>query len=98
MKYRKKPVVINAYLIYRIILFRNAPEALPFWIQNSIKNGYITVTDTGIRIHTLLEGTMWGHSDDWLIMGVNSELYPCKPDIFAKTYEAVESTTEQEMK
>ena len=89
MKYRNKPVVIEACPIKQIILFRKTPEAFPFWIQNSIKNGDITVTDTGIRIHTL-EGTMWGHSDDWLIMGVNGELYPCKADIFTKTYEAVE--------
>ncbi len=39
-----------------------------------------------------LDGTMHGNADDWLIMGVNGELYPCKPDIFEKTYDVVEVT------
>jgi len=37
-----------------------------------------------------LEGTMLGRKGDWLIRGVNGELYPCKPDIFEKTYEKAE--------
>ena len=36
-----------------------------------------------------LEGTMTGKLGDWLIRGVKGELYPCKPDIFHATYEAV---------
>lgn len=36
-----------------------------------------------------LEGTMTGNLDDWIIRGVKGELYPCKPDIFAATYERV---------
>jgi len=36
-----------------------------------------------------LEGVMLGNVGDWLIRGVNGELYPCKPDIFEKTYEKV---------
>jgi hypothetical protein len=42
-----------------------------------------------ITIKTL-EGEMVGNVGDWLITGVNGEQYPCKPDIFAKTYERVE--------
>lgn len=38
------------------------------------------------EIHTL-EGTMVGEPGDWLITGVKGEQYPCKPDIFAATYE-----------
>ncbi len=34
-----------------------------------------------------LEGTMHGNAGDWLIKGINGEFYPCKPDIFDKTYE-----------
>ena len=37
-----------------------------------------------------LEGDHTGGFDDWIIRGVKGELYPCKPDIFAATYEAVE--------
>lgn len=42
-----------------------------------------------VEIHTL-EGVMFGDVGDWLIEGVNGELYPCKPDIFQKTYEQVD--------
>lgn len=41
-----------------------------------------------VTIHTL-EGDMRGEVGDWLITGVNGEQYPCKPDIFEKTYELV---------
>jgi hypothetical protein len=34
-----------------------------------------------------LEGTIQAALDDWIIKGVNGEFYPCKPDIFEKTYE-----------
>jgi hypothetical protein len=37
-----------------------------------------------------LEGLMVGIEGDWIIRGVKGELYPCKPDIFAATYEPVE--------
>jgi len=37
-----------------------------------------------------LEGTMHGDADDWLICGILGEYYPCKPDVFALTYEKVE--------
>jgi hypothetical protein len=42
-----------------------------------------------LKIPTL-EGEMMASIGDWIIKGVNGELYPCKPDIFAKTYEKVE--------
>ena len=43
---------------------------------------------SGIDIATL-EGTMMASPGDWIIRGVQGEFYPCKPDIFAATYEAV---------
>jgi hypothetical protein len=42
-----------------------------------------------IAIETL-EGIMLGNAGDWLITGVNGEQYPCKDDVFQKTYEPVE--------
>ena len=45
-------------------------------------------TSTAIDIETL-EGTMRASPGDWIITGVNGESYPCKPDIFEKTYERV---------
>lgn len=59
MKFRKKPVIIEAFR-----------------------------TDEEFYINTL-EGTMKANKGDWIITGVNGEQYPCKPDIFEKTYEAV---------
>lgn len=58
-KYRKKPVVIEAYQ-----------------------------TDKEMDIPTL-EGVMHASKGDYIITGVNGEQYPCKPDIFEKTYEPV---------
>ncbi|MFF4346826.1 hypothetical protein [Streptomyces sp. NPDC001530] len=46
------------------------------------------VARIGLLIPTL-EGTMLAVEDDWIIRGVKGELYPCKPDIFAVTYEAI---------
>lgn len=46
-------------------------------------------TDKEVIIHTL-EGNMTASIGDYIITGVNGEKYPCKPDIFEKTYEPVE--------
>ena len=43
----------------------------------------------GVNIHTL-EGVMRADPGDWIIKGIKGEFYPCKPDIFAATYEPVE--------
>jgi len=59
-KYRKRPIVVDAYQ-----------------------------TNKAIFIKTL-EGIMHASIGDWIITGVNGEQYPCKPDIFEKTYEAIE--------
>lgn len=44
-------------------------------------------TDCEVQIETL-EGLMTASTGDWIIIGVNGEKYPCKPDIFEKTYTA----------
>lgn len=49
-----------------------------------------TQTDDGCVIHTL-EGDMLADYGDMIIKGVNGEFYPCKPDVFSKTYEEVSS-------
>ena len=77
MQYRKKPVVIDAEQFM--------PEIKP-WPEGV----YETPTSpTGYGIGTL-ENTTVGHEvtpGDWIITGVKGERYPCKPDIFAATYE-----------
>ena len=97
-QYRKKPVVIEA------IQFTGGPVqagtiigwALPRggtirwheeWVGESEPfSGQVFPEE--LRVETL-EGTMRADVGDWIIRGVNGEFYPCKPDIFAKTYEEV---------
>lgn len=47
-------------------------------------------TDVEVVIQTL-EGPLTAKPGDWIITGVNGEQYPCKPDVFEKTYEPIEN-------
>lgn len=79
-KFRKKPVVIEA-----VQVTANTGERLPegFQLYNFVPpNGAVGFVDT-------LEGRMDVRLGDWIITGVKGEKYPCKPDIFAATYEPV---------
>lgn len=58
-------------------------------MQSELRISYETPDAQVIKIETL-EGVMDASIGDWIIKGVNGEFYPCKPDIFEKTYEAVE--------
>lgn len=80
MKYRKRPVVIEAVQytgdnISQICDFISANISL-------VSDGINIVIDT-------LEGKMKASKGDYIIKGVQGEFYPCKPDIFEKTYEIV---------
>lgn len=82
MKYRKKPVVIEAIeLKYSI----DSQEDCIAFTEGKAKKGL----DGGLIISTL-EGNMVANTGDYIIKGVQGEFYPCKPDIFAKTYEPVD--------
>lgn len=81
-KYRKKPVVIEA------IQFdgTNHDDIVEFC------GGVLSFTRSQeLPIITTLEGDMTAQPGDFIIKGVQGEFYPCKPDIFAATYEEVES-------
>lgn len=82
MKFRKKPVVIEA------IQFTGSNHAdLVHWMGfRPLGHNY---TPDVLHIATL-EGVMIAGPLDWIIKGVNGEFYPCKPDIFEKTYDPVE--------
>lgn len=88
MKYRKKPVVIDAVQWLRTKKsWDEIHEMGSFdWVGGEMG------TDT-FFIKTL-EGNMKVMPDDWIIKGVNGEFYPCKPDIFEKTYEAASALPE----
>jgi hypothetical protein len=81
-KYRKKPVVIEA------MRFTGEPHAILEWTgMHDALGSYVFWNDGKLIIRTL-EGDMTADAGDWIIRGVKGELYPCKPDIFAATYEA----------
>ncbi|MEY4719305.1 MAG: hypothetical protein RL563_1923 [Pseudomonadota bacterium] len=82
-KYRKKPVVIEAFCL--------GTDPMPDWFCNARTAGKIQTfgghrSVTHCNIETL-EGVLRGNAGDYIIQGVNGEIYACKPDIFAMTYE-----------
>lgn len=88
-KFRKKPVVIAAVKTWEMIVHAaRSWSELPQWLSGTYEAGNIVFMADKINIKTL-EGVMTADKDDWIIKGVSGELYPCKPDIFEKTYEAV---------
>lgn len=84
MKFRKKPIVVDAVQFTG----KNAFEIWAFMgRQDLIDNLELHNTDRP-TIHTL-EGDMRTEPGDWIIKGTANEFYPCKPDIFATVYEPV---------
>lgn len=79
MRYRKKPVVIDA------VQFRGGEQ--PCELAADVIAGRVLYTEEGTMLISTLEGTMEAHPGDWIIRGVAGELYPCKSHIFDKTYE-----------
>ena len=84
MKFRKKPVVIEAEQF-------NPDPARPRDVPAGVD--YSGVSDLGDHHWSIrtLEGRMQVKPGDWIITGVKGEKYPCKPDIFELTYEEVTS-------
>lgn len=95
MKYRKRPIVIEAVQFTEalaIAMFIDKLEG-PFGLHASgtYHPEKREVYSACIHVNTL-EGKMRADLGDWIIRGVKSELYPCKPDIFEATYEPVEGS------
>ena len=88
-RYRKKPVIIEAEL-----LTRDNFEAVGEWAGVAECWG-LDAPIPALHIRTL-EGTMKAHLGDYVIKGVQGEFYPCKPGIFAATYELVSDTPSDE--
>lgn len=86
MKYRKKLVIIEA------IQFEDNSDRIieihEFMGGDTIRVNYEDKDNPYLKIETL-EGIMKASVGDYIIKGVNGEFYPCKPDIFEKTYERV---------
>lgn len=96
MKYRKKPVVIEAFRYDGDFIDRNGNYYIPVWAIEAHQKGTLYFTEDhqhGLPYELFiktLEGTMQASVGDYIIRGVKGELYPCKPDIFEATYEVVE--------
>lgn len=93
-QYRKKPVIIEAWEFHKLLKER-MPE--PIWLKKALKlwpnRGGVAFDlyhPQGPRIAiSTLEGIMNAVLGDWIIQGIQGELYPCKPDIFEATYDKV---------
>jgi len=92
--YRKKPVVIEAVQLLdnkdsvneAIIFIHGESEVSTEWLKGAY---YEDINMQGYLGIQTLEGTMKASFGDWIIKGVSGEFYPCKPDIFHKTYETI---------
>jgi hypothetical protein len=89
--YRKKPVVIEAFRFYI--------DDMPDWFMDKVSTNEITLHNCAYGVYPLedsyclietLEGLMRGEGGDYIIKGIQGEVYPCKSDIFEATYEKVE--------
>lgn len=78
-EYTKKPIKIQA------VLYDGSKESINAILELN-KNKDILLENNELIIKTL-EGAMLASKGDYVIQGVKGELYPCKPDIFEKTYE-----------
>lgn len=102
MKYRKKPVVIEAR---RLAGTPFEIHDVYLWVEANTQGSYDTNDDgepvpesgvsidarTGFMVIATPEGEMQVKPGDYIIRGVQGEFYPCKPDIFEQTYEPVET-------
>ena len=80
MKYRKKPVVVEAVRWTG----ENREEIIDFCEENDLWS-----SDRKVLFIDGIDDIMYARIGDYIIKGVNGEFYPCKPDAFAKTYERV---------
>ena len=94
-KYRKKSVEIEAFQFY--------VDNMPDWFMDKVSDNTVTLCNCDYKRYSIdeayclietLEGVHRCNGGDYVIKGVKGELYPCKPDIFEMTYEAVEERKE----
>lgn len=89
MKYRKKPVVIEA--IQFIDTLERLEELSKFIDNQPLRVDYKNPNKPVLKLQTL-EGVHIASVCDYIIKGVQGEFYPCKPDIFEQTYEEVDES------
>jgi len=91
-KYKKKPIIIEAFQFYI--------DDIPEWFMDKVTSNDIIPKNCDIKRFSIvkayceiktLEGVMKANVGDYIIKGVEGEIYPCKPEIFEKTYEKYEN-------
>lgn len=98
MKYQKKPIIVEAFQLTEDV-YRD-PEKWPPWLHHSDRVWLLPDSDyfasDGMKIEEIYirtsESDIRVRVNDWIIKGVKGELYPCKPDVFAATYDPIEFT------
>ena len=85
MKYRKKPVIIEAFQYHQWSQFAFAPK----WLKEAIAQGIAYKAEDGKVFIKTLEGDMGVANGTYIIRGVENEIYACDPSIFLKTYDPV---------
>lgn len=92
MKYKKKPVIIDA-----IQWDGNNYEEICEFVGMRLKYNTIEISnDQPSKLHIpTLEGIITASVGDYIIKGIQGEFYPCKPDIFEKTYEPLQNIFEE---
>jgi len=93
-RWRKKPVVIDAFQYPGNRAMANDTVAVPSWFITECckeQSVFDELGDSDSLTVTTLEGKMTCNPGDWIIKGVKGEFYPCKHDIFVATYERAEA-------
>lgn len=90
MRAKKKPAIIECFKWDGDFKFQDGIYYVPIWAVIAQKEGVLFFKDQGELFIKTLEGDMHVIVGDYVIQGVNGEIYPCKPDIFHKTYEIVD--------
>jgi|WetSurMetagenome_2_1015567.scaffolds.fasta_scaffold1555532_1 hypothetical protein len=105
-KFRKKPVVIEAMQVPPLEAdpddFNEWARSVGFADYQSDRNGSLFILQReepggplAGTARITLEGMMAAEPGDWIIRGVKGEFYPCKPDIFAATYEPADTAPKE---
>ncbi|MCC0752616.1 hypothetical protein KGF47_18010 [Clostridioides sp. ZZV13-5731] len=89
-KYRKKPVIVEAFKWLGSV----EQKEEPIWIVKAIESGNVWIEQSPMELSPrmyirTLEGIREANVGDYIVQGIKGELYPCKADIFRETYEKV---------
>lgn len=88
MKFVKKPIIIEAFKYDGDFIDRNGKYYIPEWGIAAHKEGILYFNGPELMVKTF-HGDVIANINDYIIKGINKEIYPCKPDIFEETYRRI---------